>query len=62
MAAAVRAKTGKPMALGLVANSEGKYGRAEDLHDMLKIALGYTRRIKMLVPSVWENLRSTSRD
>jgi hypothetical protein len=31
-----------------VENSENKYGRAEDLHDAIKIALGYTRTVKML--------------
>lgn len=31
-----------------VENSENKYGRAEDLHNALKIALGYKREIKLL--------------
>jgi uncharacterized protein DUF1367 len=34
-----------------VANSEGKYGSAEDLHSAIKIALGYTHRIQLLIPS-----------
>jgi hypothetical protein len=34
-----------------VNNSEGKYGSAEDLHEVLKIALGYTRKIELLLPS-----------
>jgi hypothetical protein len=34
-----------------VENSEGKYGRAEDLHDMLKVTLGYSRRVTLLCPS-----------
>jgi hypothetical protein len=33
------------------ANSEGKYGAAEDLHSAIKIALGYTHRIQLLIPS-----------
>lgn len=33
-----------------VFNSEGKYGSAEDLHEVLKIALGYTRQIDLLLP------------
>jgi hypothetical protein len=35
-----------------VDNSENKYGRAEDLHDILKITLGYSRRIRLLIPAV----------
>ena len=31
-----------------VSNSEDKYGRAEDLHDALKIALGYSRRVPVI--------------
>jgi hypothetical protein len=31
-----------------VENSENKYGSSKDLHSALKIALGYTHRIKML--------------
>jgi hypothetical protein len=34
-----------------VENSEGKYGRSEDLHDMLKVTLGYSRRVTLLCPS-----------
>jgi hypothetical protein len=33
---------------GCVENSENKYGRTTDLHDALKIALGYTHKIRML--------------
>lgn len=32
----------------VVENSEGKYGRAEDLHEALKVALGYQRKIQLL--------------
>src|SRR5690348_16234338 len=31
-----------------VANSENKYGSAEDLHSVTKIALGYTHRVKLM--------------
>jgi hypothetical protein len=34
-----------------VQNSECKYGSTHDLHRMLKVCLGYTRRIKLLIPS-----------
>jgi hypothetical protein len=34
-----------------VQNSECKYGSTHDLHRMLKVCLGYTRKIKLLVPS-----------
>jgi hypothetical protein len=34
-----------------VDNSEGKYGRAEDLHDMIKMLLGYSRKVRTLVPN-----------
>jgi hypothetical protein len=35
----------------LVANSEGKYLESTDLHEALKVALGVTRKIKLLTPS-----------
>jgi hypothetical protein len=35
----------------VVENSEGKYGRAEDLHEILKIELGYQQRVKLLTPN-----------
>jgi len=31
-----------------VANSENKYGSAEDLHSAIKIALGYTHKVKLM--------------
>lgn len=31
-----------------VDNSENRYGRAEDLHEALKVALGYSRRVNLL--------------
>jgi hypothetical protein len=35
----------------IVDNSDGQYLRPTDLHEALKIALGVTRRIKLLTPS-----------
>jgi hypothetical protein len=32
-----------------VDNSENRYGRAEDLHEVLKVTLGYSRRVNLLV-------------
>jgi hypothetical protein len=34
-----------------VSNSENKYGRTYDLHQALKMALGYVHRFKLLLPS-----------
>lgn len=34
-----------------VANSEGKYGSSQDLHRMLKVCLGYSRKVRLLIPS-----------
>jgi hypothetical protein len=34
-----------------VENSEGKYGKVDDLHSAIKTALGYTHKIKLLLPS-----------
>ena len=31
-----------------VSNSDDKYGRAEDLHDALKISLGYSRKVRTI--------------
>jgi hypothetical protein len=38
-----------------VDNSEGKYGKVDDLHSAIKTALGYTHKIKLLVPSEHAN-------
>lgn len=35
----------------LVSNSEGKYLQSTDLHEAIKVALGVTRKIKLLTPS-----------
>lgn len=36
----------------LITNSEGKYLASVDLHEALKVALGITRKIKLLTPSL----------
>jgi hypothetical protein len=45
-----------------VSNSEGKYGTADDLHAAIKIALGYTHRIQLLIPSENALLATKVRD
>ena len=36
-------------------NSEGKYGKVDDLHSAIKTALGYVHKVKLIVPSEHAN-------